>query len=378
MKIEINGINGIYKASLELDKLTVLGGINSTKKTTILALLDEVLEFYNTSEIEMMNNFINNSSSILSLVDIFGDEFTVPMFSKYVFAEEIIFDTMQKMTSINDMIDLYNNIIIELKKIKDSTSNELIERIFSPKDFETITQEMVENWFVLNFLRKFKFDEGNGYISLYENTNDENPIIEISSINGEKAVLVASSTLKKAKNYKRDTIRYIDDFSSRQQYYFPSEFVVDDSILNKMENISFQLESDENDNIVIREKDNLFPINKAASGMVVFAHLEQLYKTNALIEGSWLILDEPDVHLHPEWQLTLAKMLKYIVNELKVNIVISTHNILTVENLLIEENCNVYLMKNSQKGTEAIKCQSDLNTNELLEELNEAFYARYM
>ena len=41
---------------------------------------------------------------------------------------------------------------------------------------------------------------------------------------------------------------------------------------------------------------------------------------------SYLIMDEPEVHLHQEWQVKLAQILVLLVKDLNVNLFINSHS----------------------------------------------------
>ena len=54
--------------------------------------------------------------------------------------------------------------------------------------------------------------------------------------------------------------------------------------------------------------------------------LQLLLENRELTENSFLILDEPEVHLHPEWQVKLAEILVLLVKDLNVNLFINSHS----------------------------------------------------
>ena len=68
-----------------------------------------------------------------------------------------------------------------------------------------------------------------------------------------------------------------------------------------------------------------------------------------LIENGWidentiLVLDEPEIHLHPEWQLFFAKIIVEINKTMKSKIVLNTHSpyLLNAIEVYSEKN-NIY------------------------------------
>ncbi len=74
--------------------------------------------------------------------------------------------------------------------------------------------------------------------------------------------------------------------------------------------------------------DDNFELNtqNMASGAKLMAILKILIMRGLVNEQTLLILDEPECHLHPEWQLCLAEIICMIVRELKARILLTTHN----------------------------------------------------
>lgn len=51
-----------------------------------------------------------------------------------------------------------------------------------------------------------------------------------------------------------------------------------------------------------------------------------LLSNGQLKENDYLIIDEPEVNLHPEWQIKLAEVLVLLVKELNINLYINSHS----------------------------------------------------
>ncbi len=61
--------------------------------------------------------------------------------------------------------------------------------------------------------------------------------------------------------------------------------------------------------LVFKRGNQEFHINSVATGIKNFGILQLLIKNNYLSKDSILIVDEPEVHLHPKWQLAYAKFI---------------------------------------------------------------------
>lgn len=84
-----------------------------------------------------------------------------------------------------------------------------------------------------------------------------------------------------------------------------------------------------------------------STGLKSMALLEYALRIGAIEEGDILILDEPEINLHPEWQVEYAKTLVNLQKEFQLKILITTHS--------------PYFIR-------AIECFSD--TNDTMEQLN--------
>lgn len=68
------------------------------------------------------------------------------------------------------------------------------------------------------------------------------------------------------------------------------------------------------------------PLKQAATGLVSFSYLARLLENGYLREGTLLIIDEPEAHLHPKWIVEYARILVMLQKCLNLKILLSTHN----------------------------------------------------
>lgn len=69
-----------------------------------------------------------------------------------------------------------------------------------------------------------------------------------------------------------------------------------------------------------------FNLKGAATGIISFSIILQLLKNGRINENSMLIIDEPECHLHPQWIFEYARILVLINKYLGTKILISSHN----------------------------------------------------
>lgn len=122
--------------------------------------------------------------------------------------------------------------------------------------------------------------------------------------------------------------KYIDDLYAllNQKTIFENNF---SDLINKIENIingSVDINSNNEIKYTISNTSHTIPISLAAMGIANLGIISLLLKKGIIDKGSFLILDEPEVHLHPEWQIKLIEIL-YELSKNGINVVIATHSI---------------------------------------------------
>lgn len=67
-------------------------------------------------------------------------------------------------------------------------------------------------------------------------------------------------------------------------------------------------------------------VSNLATGSKMFSIIKILLEKGELDKSTLLVLDEPEAHLHPQWQNNFAEMIVLLVKELGVNILLTTHS----------------------------------------------------
>lgn len=94
-------------------------------------------------------------------------------------------------------------------------------------------------------------------------------------------------------------------------------------------------------------------ISNLATGAKMFSILKMLIMSGDLSERSLLILDEPECHLHPDWQNKFAEMVVLLVKEIGCHVLLTTHS----QNFLLalDAMTRQYDIKNRTNFYQAIK-----------------------
>jgi len=109
-------------------------------------------------------------------------------------------------------------------------------------------------------------------------------------------------------------------FTDKEQDKFITSF-----IKKSKEIIKGDIESSGDSFIFNKENDKNYDIINASSGTKSIGLLQYLVTNKALKKGSILYWEEPEVHLHPEWQLRMVELFIELMNA-GVKIVFSTHS----------------------------------------------------
>ena len=81
----------------------------------------------------------------------------------------------------------------------------------------------------------------------------------------------------------------------------------------------------------VRENGIKTHMKNTSSGVKQVAIIQTLLNNKELEPNSFLIIDEPEVNLHPEWQIKFAKILVLLVKELDLSIYIASHSPFFIE-----------------------------------------------
>ena len=105
---------------------------------------------------------------------------------------------------------------------------------------------------------------------------------------------------------------------------------------------------------VYQKEGERISIKNTASGIKVFGMLQILVANDFIDKNTLIIFDEPENHLHPNWQLKLAKILVELANS-GVFVIVSSHSPYLIEALErysevkgLKDETSFYLAKNNE------------------------------
>lgn len=335
--LKINNMGPINYADIDIGKINVIGGLNATGKSTASKLLYCFLK----GNIEDRQEFAYSLISNLIIHILISNNYSPMEVFKF---------------SIDELLEYYNELKVNL--LENSTTSQLNQIIKIDEILEIIEKNDKNLYeFLFNSLISSEFSSlnsnGNLCISGVYNNNSFNYDIKLTNNSIDNKSLEGFFSLS--------NIFYIDSFSVLDTKYFELNNMKNERSYNLIKSLdedlneSSKLFDDEVNNKIIgtEEKivnvikgtfsfddDNLYFTNSlghktliedTSSGIKQIGVIQLLLSFRKLKKNSFLIIDEPEVNLHPNWQISFAEILSILAKDLNINIYINTHSPMFIE-----------------------------------------------
>jgi len=310
--------------SVEFNDITVLAGKPGTGKSYVMKFMYAVED----SLYQDKNDYPPRTlKSTEELGDLFGK-------ALLKMAEKFLSGEGQEQKQLKELAspELYENIQSKLKdKNKVSSSKDIVLPIYDLKTYLNNViksifrkhKEISEDYSIKFNQMLFEYKD-NSFSLVNENKNSslgeaifvETPLIlEFKSfMNREKG---------KTPYHIESLLNILDtdySFTDEEQDEFIKSFTEKSQKI-----IGGDIESSGDSFIFNRKDDKTYDILNASSGIKSIGLLQYLVTNKALKKGSVLFWEEPEVHLHPEWQLRMVELFIELMNA-GVKIVFSTHS----------------------------------------------------
>lgn len=386
MELNIKNFASIKEASIKIDGITVIAGENNTGKSTIGKILfasfnslrdidKKVNSEINYSIRDLLMGFIRRlnfySQKKNILVETIPLRFNISSIvnnilkdinskSKEEDIEETIFNNIKEYTNINDKFIIKENIKF------------LSDRII---EYNNVSHEKIE----LNLITKYYNDLFYKQINsrIFKNTNAE---IEINDF-GISFEFKNDKCFKfKKKDIYDNNVFLIDNpfVLDKKEDYFYSPYIPDSYLISKIHNrynkdsildktlveekleIIYKMLSNAINGKIIKKENDFYlafdnitepiSIHNISAGLKSFTITKMMLEEGILKEKDILVLDEPEIHLHPKWQLLYAEIIVLIQKVFNLHIVITTHSPYFLESIElftkkhgIDDKTNYYL-----------------------------------
>ena len=382
MLLEIENLGLINKANLDIGKINIIVGKNSTGKSTSSKFLFSLLTAASSEGTQLANN--NIRSRILNFILYWETKGSQDMEDKF---KRIKNSLMNNSFSPDTFEDIYNDIVQALEnndfKDKDlciSNLKDLYHIINLNKDeyfrYLSVFNALIESEYGSS-LNKF-VDSHIKFHGNYDGEEFEQDII----INREKREGKITKDFLNYFNFQN--VIYIDSPSILENNHRSSQYhlqilerklkkikdaddIYDDEFFKDLN--AFKLSIDDliggkflylpsEDIFVFNRGDETFSMQNTASGLKQLATIQLLLDNNELTKNSFLILDEPEINLHPSFQVEFAKLLVLAAKDLNITLYINTHSPFFAEAIEaysryydLVEDTNFYLTEKAQ-GTD--------------------------
>lgn len=401
MKLHIENIGKLKSADVTLDGITVIAGKNNTGKSTVGKTLYCIFNsLYNIDEkIELDRKEYIADAVLYSLgIKISSLLYTKKYKQLTILLDNIVneiknnhFDAVGKL--LFNITSLYRDKPEDMSDYDDVIDNEIVENVInrvkeaiaiSDKDFYNLIANKVFNSEFSNQIINFNAETGRAILNIQQ----KDIIIEI----GNKSVK-SNSFMKLHSDiiyiespfifdninylYSQDILPYRYDTVYKLAYDNNKQNMTSKLIIqNKLENI-FNLLSDIGIGELYKEttdigrdifkykeenSDNKIEISNISAGIKTFLILKTLILNGHIAEKGCIVLDEPEVHLHPEWQLVFARLIVLLQKNFNLHILLNTHSPYFLRAIQvysskyeIADRCNYYLAENNEDGTASIR-----------------------
>lgn len=387
MRLTLKNIGKIETASVEINGITVIAGENNTGKSTVGRALFAVFNsFYNVQKqienerADSVENLLdrmclNNSSSrffriantneaakaIVARIGLYRQaelpdmqKDIVELLSQYdgwkieSFDENTVAETVSRIKDVLDVSDVdFLKSVLERKL--NAEFNEQVCNIFSEDDGE-IQLQIKDTSITVSV-------ESEGNVEV-RNPDDISLHTEVVYIDDPFVLDDPNMFYRRTASMSYDHRYYL-----RKMLFWPNpesnvfdEIIAKDKLNSIYEKISSVCSGD-----IIRGKrsmlgyqrkdsDKVLNVRNLSTGLKTFVILKMLLTSGAIERNGTIILDEPEIHLHPEWQLLFAELIVLIQKEFGVHVLLNTHSpyfLSAIETYTvkygIDDKCKYYL-----------------------------------
>lgn len=356
MKLRLKNFAKIKEAEIHFDGLTVIAGDNNTGKSTIgkvLFTLFHSLRNMPQLVLEERKSVIRSFFSVLLRRD--SDRYRLLRMIEMEGMSDLFngFDT--KVESVQSWYEvLLHNLaeVLHLELSEDDKENFKlkIKEALEPSD-EEIEKSLVGNAFFDMFAGQSNsvYGEAEARISLCVQGKEKEAVFQANECKEYKSGI----------ELLEDAI-YVDDPFLIDQCFHPRRRGLEIETNPLRKSLISYLETDDRPGVIegleikrklseifslfqqivpgnitrekrrfVLELDNqggVLNVENWSAGIKSFVILKRLLENGALHQKGILILDEPEIHLHPEWQLRYAEILVLLQKEFNLTVLLTTHS----------------------------------------------------
>ncbi len=347
MKLHLENMGPINEANINISDITVVGGHNSTGKSTLSKVLYSFLRSnsFNRQEIayDSISKLIYEQykyisrdfrkadrpklRGIISQIRLKGIENFDTLLDYYEEFKSIIsllgYEDNERFEMIDDLIRVVEE---DSDELYISLMRTLMESEFSSNNFNCYI-DIDDN--VIDF-KNHDFDDDEAFTSA-----NNFMINEVFYIDSVSLLDTFDDLIFSDRNGNNHLDHLKKNLTDKDRDVFDEKINKNVIALEKEINeiIKGKFVFERGEFKFITDKDIQSDMHNTASGTKQIGLIQLLLANRKLNENSFLIIDEPEVNLHPEWQFMLAKILVLISKKLNISVYINTHSPLFIESI---------------------------------------------
>jgi predicted ATPase len=382
-----------------MDGITVIAGENNTGKSTFGKALYCMFNAFCNDEKNIYAERVNGISGIIEN-KLFFDEFQVVSFNKKVM-ERIV--SLEQSFSASSFLEIIKDSFASIPENDTKLLNEIIDTsIDEIGHFVTIGSNEIQRMIITRYFRN-EFEGQINHLNELDLAGNvlltiKKENVEVTMKNNECRSFIDNVGILYGAIYI-DSPFIIDNV---QQYYrYRSRQALPSGASHSLD-LRYRL-GKVTDNTVIKEaiikqkintivsavnkivagefrenKDDLLffehnlqkpiALSNLSAGLKVFVIIKRLLETGAINNNGVLIMDEPEIHLHPDWQLKFVEILVLLQKEFNLNILLATHSPYFLEAIEvyakkygISDHCNYYLAEVKDDTADVREVSGNLN-----------------
>lgn len=405
MQLEIKNIGKIKSATLEFNGITVVAGNNNTGKSTIGKVLFALFSKFNNIN-EAIDKYkydaiiarVFKELSTYELDDsiILGSPALIQMFKRGNYqSSQSILKFLEGLVSDKTLDFIRSNIDIMI----DNSSKEIEEL-----DVKRIKAEIISNYFndiFDNQINNMSISESAYIDLLIKNKHIKAEFIEntctvvqddIKLINKaiyvddpyiiDSRIIRSTNSLRGRNEINNNLIKLLHSKEDEEQII--EQIIAKDKYAEIEEMINLVIKGQ----LILKKdgrytlKNNEYPeginVSNLSTGLKSFLIIKKLITDNLIVNRDILILDEPEIHLHPEWQIVYAELLVLLQKYFDLTILLTTHSPFFLRAIEVfskkyklNHKCKYYL---SKIGIDSLITFSEVeNTTEIYQKMANTF-----
>lgn len=401
LKIKFKNLGPLKKGEVTIRNMTIFCGKNNTGKTYVNYLIYSILETlkdYRTSlnlnidqlfkegvqEIDVVGLFDNNFDRIIKEIANEVKENLYKVFnSKKDFFEELELEIeLDKEQKREKLIKLKfdRSVTIGENKVKISNlnkvegSNKITLIYFKEKTEKKILEESLRRY-IENFLQLCLIQEVNQKYMLPTERNGLN--IFYNELLRKRANIVENmdfsvegkEEIENVNNYPKPVKDYLRILTELDRYDKNEGNEIFVNIAKEMEKEIIRGKYKIDNNRIFYQTENEKELDLYIASSTVKTIFGIIFYLRHLIKSKdYLIIDEPELNLHPENQVKIARLLARLVNS-GIKVIISTHS-----DYITKEFNNLLMLDNNFKNKTKIMEKYDYSKEDVLERKNVGAY----